>query len=89
VKGRIHIQTHRLRAGFMKDAVEMGSVAMIHIPSFIKIGSDIQKLKGGGYANTQIGWRSHKPTFRKRLKISNCQLLYIPTYEEKNRGEEA
>jgi hypothetical protein len=28
----------------MKYAVEMGSVAMIYIPSFIKIGPGIQKL---------------------------------------------
>jgi hypothetical protein len=28
-------------------AVEMGSGAMIHIPSFIKFGSGIQKLIGG------------------------------------------
>jgi hypothetical protein len=28
----------------MKPVVEMGSVAMIYIPSFIKIGSDIRKL---------------------------------------------
>jgi hypothetical protein len=28
-------------------AVEMGSGAMIYIPSFIKIGSGIQKLLGG------------------------------------------
>jgi hypothetical protein len=26
----------------------MGSGAMIYIPSFIKIGSGIQKLRGGG-----------------------------------------
>jgi hypothetical protein len=30
----------------MKYAVEMGSVAMIYIPSFIKIGSGIQKWRG-------------------------------------------
>jgi hypothetical protein len=30
----------------MKYAVGMGSSAMIHIPSFIKIGSGIQKLVG-------------------------------------------
>jgi hypothetical protein len=30
----------------MKYAVEMGSGAMIYIPSFIKIGSDVQKLIG-------------------------------------------
>jgi hypothetical protein len=32
----------------MKYAVEMGSGAIIYIQSFIKNGSDIQKLMGGG-----------------------------------------
>jgi hypothetical protein len=32
----------------MKYIVEMGSGATIYIPSFIKIGSGIQKLMGGG-----------------------------------------
>jgi hypothetical protein len=32
----------------MKYAVEMGSGAMMYVPSFIKIGSGIQKLMGGG-----------------------------------------
>jgi hypothetical protein len=31
----------------MKYAVEMGSGAMIYIPGFLKIGSDIQKLMEG------------------------------------------
>jgi hypothetical protein len=31
----------------MKYAAEMGPVAMIYIPSFIKIGSGIQKLLRG------------------------------------------
>jgi hypothetical protein len=31
----------------MKYAVEISLVAMIYIPSFIKIGSGIQKLLGG------------------------------------------
>jgi hypothetical protein len=31
----------------MKYAVEMGSGAVIYIPSFIKIGSGIEKLIGG------------------------------------------
>jgi hypothetical protein len=31
----------------MKHAFELGSVAMIYIPSFINIGSSIQKLIGG------------------------------------------
>jgi hypothetical protein len=34
------------REGFMKYAIEMGSGVMIYIPSFIKIGSRIQKLIG-------------------------------------------
>jgi hypothetical protein len=33
--------------GLQKYAVEKGSGAMIYIPSFIKIGSAIQKLLGG------------------------------------------
>jgi hypothetical protein len=38
----------------MKYAVEMGSGAMIYIPSFIKIGSSIQMLMGGGgFTDTQ------------------------------------
>jgi hypothetical protein len=36
----------------MKYAVEMGSVSMIYIPSFIKIVSGIQKLMGGTYRQT-------------------------------------
>jgi hypothetical protein len=31
----------------MKYAVEMGSGSMIYIPSFVKIGSGVQKLVGG------------------------------------------
>jgi hypothetical protein len=42
----------------MKYAVEVGSVAMIYVPSFIKIGSGIQKLLGRGI-NTQRQWGSH------------------------------
>jgi hypothetical protein len=44
---RLHIHTHRPMEGFMKYAVEMGSVAMINIRSFIKIGSGLQKSMGG------------------------------------------
>jgi hypothetical protein len=45
----------------MKYSVEMGSGAMIYIPSFIKIGSGIQKLIGGSHRHT--AWRSHKLVF--------------------------
>jgi hypothetical protein len=36
----------------MKYAVEMGSGAVIYLPSFVKIGSGIQKLIGG-YTDTK------------------------------------
>jgi hypothetical protein len=45
----------------MKYTIETGSGAVLYIPSFIQIGSGIQKLIRGIY--TQTGWRSHKPTF--------------------------
>jgi hypothetical protein len=36
----------------MKYAVEMGSEAIIYVPSFLKIGSGIQKLIGGMHRDT-------------------------------------
>jgi hypothetical protein len=45
----------------MKYAFEMGSGAMMHIPSFIKTGSGIQKLMEGIHG-------PHKPTFSKQAK---------------------
>jgi hypothetical protein len=49
----------------MKYAFEMGSGAMIYIPSFRKIGSGFQKLiGGGGYTDRHTDrMGSHKPTF--------------------------
>jgi hypothetical protein len=44
----------------MNYAVEMGSGAMIYIPSFIRIGSVFQKFVGG-YTDIQTVWRSHRP----------------------------
>jgi hypothetical protein len=39
----------------MKYAVEMGSGAMIYIPSFVKIGTGIQKyMGGGGYTDSVV-----------------------------------
>jgi hypothetical protein len=50
----------------MKYAVKMGSGAIIYTPSFIKIGSGIQKLTRGIHIwTTQIVRRSHKPAVRK------------------------
>jgi hypothetical protein len=47
----------------MKYAIELGSGALMYIPSFIKIGSGIPKffLGGGGLTDMQTAWRSHKP----------------------------
>jgi hypothetical protein len=39
----------------MKYAIEIGSDAMIHIPSFIKIGSGIQKV-------VVVGWEGDSQT---------------------------
>jgi hypothetical protein len=49
----------------MKYAVEMGLGARIYIPSFVKTGSGIQKLRREGFTDTQTVWRSHKPTLGK------------------------
>jgi hypothetical protein len=43
------------REGFIKYAVKMGSVAMILVPSFITIGSDMQKSTGGIQRHRQDG----------------------------------
>jgi hypothetical protein len=51
--------------GIYELAVEMGSGAMIHIPSFIQIGSRTEKLVWG----TQEAWGSHKPIIGKSAKI--------------------
>jgi hypothetical protein len=49
----------------MKYAVLMVSGAMTYMPSFIKIGSSIQNIMGGGgeeYTDTETAWRCHKPS---------------------------
>jgi hypothetical protein len=51
----------------MKDAVEMGSGAMMYIQSFMTIGSGIQILIGRGM-HRQTAWRSHKPTFIFKIR---------------------
>jgi hypothetical protein len=40
----------------MKCAIQMDSGAMIYILSFIKIGSEIQKLIVMGFTDTQTAW---------------------------------
>jgi hypothetical protein len=61
----------------MKDAAEVGSVAMIYIPSFIKTGSAIQKSKEGGggrFTGTQTAWGSYKPTFTCENKENGLKM---------------
>jgi hypothetical protein len=42
--------------GFIKYALEMGSDTMIYMPSFVNIGSEIQKLTEGMCIHKQTGW---------------------------------
>jgi hypothetical protein len=44
----------------MKDAVELASGGMVYVPSFIKIGSEVQKFLRDTYIDTR--W-SHKPVY--------------------------
>jgi hypothetical protein len=53
--GWIHTQTHRLMRGIFEYAIKMGSSAMIHIPSFIKISSGIQVKRGDSQTHIQHG----------------------------------
>jgi hypothetical protein len=59
-----------LALGFMKYATEMSSSSVINIPSFIKIGSSIEKLLGGIHIKTDT-W-----THREQGYLT-CQLLFF------------
>jgi hypothetical protein len=61
--------------GFKKYAVEMGSVAMIYIPNFIKIISGIRKLMGGIQTHRQGGDRI---SLLKESRLKNCKREYFP-----------
>jgi hypothetical protein len=53
----------------MKYAVKMGSGSVVYIPSFIKIGSGIQKLmRGGGDSQT---YRQHDDLISLLLFLRN------------------
>jgi hypothetical protein len=52
--------------GLMNYSVEMGSRAIIYIPSFIKIGSDIEKLIGGDtHTDREVISKGYFPFFYK------------------------
>jgi hypothetical protein len=68
---------------FMKYIVDVGSGAVIHVPSFIKIGSGIQKLIRW-YTDTQTATWSHKCTSffqnkESRLKKNARRNMYHRT----------
>jgi hypothetical protein len=62
--------------GFVKYAVDIGSVAMMNIQSFIKTGSGIRKLLGG-YTEAQREWRSYKPTLGSRLRKACAATIFL------------
>jgi hypothetical protein len=65
-----HIQTHRLVGGIMKYAVGLDSGVMIYIPSFMKIGSGIQKLiERDTLTHRQHGDRIHRLLFFQNKEI--------------------
>jgi hypothetical protein len=55
----------------MKYAVEMGSGAMIYVPSFIKIDSGIQKLLGGDTHTETQTRRQHRDPISLLLFFQN------------------
>jgi hypothetical protein len=52
----------------MKYAVEIGSVAMLHMPSFIKIGPGVKRLLDG-----HIQYR-HMGSVRDCISLLFCQI---------------
>jgi hypothetical protein len=62
----------------MKYASEMGSGAMLCVPSFIKIGSDIQKLIGGTHRHTystEIAGNYFSVCQTKESRLKMCQTI--------------
>jgi hypothetical protein len=58
---------------------------MIHMPSFMKIGSGFQKLIGGK-TNTKTGCRSHKPTLQHGHGKSTSIGISTPYSSQKVRS---
>jgi hypothetical protein len=58
----------------MNYAIEMGSGAMIYVPSFRKTGQGFRKLRGRGELQTQTGWRALLSLFQN--KESGIKYLY-------------
>jgi hypothetical protein len=68
----------------MNYAVEMGSGAMIYIPSFIEIGSGIQKLIGGdSQTHRQHGDRISLLSFVENIKNRLKHLIILKSLSVK------
>jgi hypothetical protein len=63
----------------MKYTVEMGSGGMIYLPSFIKIGSGIQRLMGGIHRQhgDHVSLLSFFFNNESRLKIRNLLMVQL------------
>jgi hypothetical protein len=75
----------------MKYAVEMGSDAMIYIPSFINICSGIQKLIGNGRIHTHtdislLSFFQNKESRLNMVKLSLYLMNIIRHYTMKTSG---
>jgi hypothetical protein len=73
----------------MEYAVEMGSGALIHIQSLIKIGSGIQKLTKG-FTDRKTAWTLHKNSSifqnkKSRLNILSFQPMYLCVWYDSQR----
>jgi hypothetical protein len=69
--------------GFMEFAVEMGLGAMIFIPSYVKIGSGIEKLIGGHRQHGDlISLRLYFQNKESRLKIGfSFEVMMVVTVQ--------
>jgi hypothetical protein len=66
--------------GFIKYAVEMGSGAVMYIPSFINIGSTIQKLMGDTQTHRQHGDHIRLLSFFFQNKYAKSRLCLLTAY---------
>jgi hypothetical protein len=70
----------------MKYAVEMGSSAVIYIPSFIKIGSGTQKLMGGGHTHTHSIEIAYTAQAVRRWPVTAESRVQFPVISIQIRG---